>query len=316
MNNISAAPPGTAAAAGQFLVVLAGVTGAALIVALGLGLVYRPQALAGFREGRLAAAYRAAGCARGAISRRYGPATAAVVTVLAGLVIAVAVTYGAGMLTKAGPVIRLDRPLDRFVDSHRVAFVTSLMTIGTRLGSYLVVFTIAVVGGLIIGARSHRWLPLLVLVAAVPTEIWAQRAVALLVHGAKPAPALSVGPAGTFFSGGSARSLLICGLLAYFLGWLGSGRRLRAFLWTCVALATFCEGYSRLYLGRHFTVDILGGWLFGLLALAAFAFAAGALRPAPDHEPAAAGVPVPSPRPAVTGTPTLEEGPAGRSWQA
>jgi membrane-associated phospholipid phosphatase len=162
------------------------------------------------------------------------------------------------------------------------------------LGSYPVAYTIAVTSGLIVGLLLHRWLPLCALVAAVPTENFLQGHMTAFVHGTKPAQALAVGPPGGFFSGGSARTLIVCGLLAYFLGWLGLARRQRSLIWTLTALATLGEGYSRLYLGRHWAVDIVGGWVFGALVLASFVFAAEALRPSADPEPSA-----PAPKPAA-----------------
>lgn len=277
---------------GQTLVVLAGVAGAVLVVAIGAWRA-RPGRQSGDPSGALppggpiATGWTSLTRTRDTLARRVHPFAVAGLAVLAGLTLALIVTFAVGVATKLGAVVHLDRPLDHFVDRHRVAAVTRLMIAATLLGSYPVSYTIAVVGGLIAGVLSRHWLPLVVLVASVPTEILAQRFTAGLVQGTRPARTLAIGPPGAFFSGGSARILIVCGLLAYFLGWLGLARRQRVMLWTCVALATFIESYSRLYLGRHWAVDIVGGWVAGALLLAAFVFAAEIFRPAAGTEAAA-----------------------------
>ena len=99
--------------------------------------------------------------------------------------------------------------------------------------------------------------------AAVPAENLFQKLMKKLVHSGKPAQAVAIGPPGGYFSGGSARTLIACGLICCFLAWLGLERRQRILAWTIAAMAAYLEAYSRLYLGRHFVLDILGGWLAG-----------------------------------------------------
>jgi membrane-associated phospholipid phosphatase len=269
---------------GQLAVLLAGIAGVALIAAIGT-LLGRPSASASrpaYRAGgRSAIAVKSLTVMRNRIADRTHPLVAALVVLGAGIVLAVGITYAFGLLTKAGLIVHLDRPVDRFVDRNRIAAVSRLMLTGTLLGSYTVCYTVAIAGGVIVSVLSRRWLPLLALVVAVMTEIFLQQRVGTLVHGTKPAQTTAIGAPGGFFSGGSARTLFVYGLLTYFVaGWIGLQRRQRVLLWTLVALATFVEGYSRLYLGRHWAVDIAGGWLLGGLALASFMLAAGALRPA------------------------------------
>jgi len=270
---------------GQALVVMAGVVGVALIATIGMRMAGGPAASAASRGGHATAAVNPLARLRDTVARRSHPIVAAGVSLAAGLALAVIIICTVGLLTKVGVVVHLDRQLGRFVDAHRVAPMTRLMLSATLLGSYPVVYTIAIVGGLIVAVLSYRLLPLLALVAAVPTETLVQKFATRVVHGTKPAHALAIGSPGGFFSGGSARTLIVCGLLAYFLGWLGLARQQRALLWTCVALATFIEGYSRLYLGRHWAVDIVGGWVAGALILGTFVFSAEALRrgPGPGH---------------------------------
>jgi len=76
---------------------------------------------------------------------------------------------------------------------------------------------------------------------------------------------------GTYPSGGSERTVVFFGLIAYFLWREFSGRRVTA-IWAGAAVAAlaFNEGYSRIYLGMHWGTDVLSGWFYGILLLALF----------------------------------------------
>lgn len=288
MVNAIAMQPSASSRVGQLVVVLAGIAVVTLIVTVGARLARQPDAATVPRPaGRLAALVAPLSRLRDSLARRSHPAVAAVVVLAAGLAGTIVISYAVGEAAKLGVVVRLDRPLDHFVDGHRLAAMVHLMLNGTLLGSDQVVYTIAVVTGLIIWVLTRRWLPLIAAVAAVPTEIALQRLMKMLVHGTKPAQAVAIGPPGAYFSGGSARTLIACGLLAYFVGWIGLAHWQRVALWTSAVLATFVEGYSRLYLGRHWAVDIFGGWLVGAMVLATFIFAAQALRSTADAKVAA-----------------------------
>ncbi len=68
--------------------------------------------------------------------------------------------------------------------------------------------------------------------------------------------------------------MVFFGLIAYFLWREFSGRRVTA-IWAGAAVAAlaFDEGYSRFYLGMHWTTDVLSGWFYGILLLALFVLA-------------------------------------------
>jgi len=84
------------------------------------------------------------------------------------------------------------------------------------------------------------------------------------------------------------------GLIAYFLWREFSGRRVTA-IWAGAAVAAlaFNEGYSRVYLGMHWTTDVLSGWFYGILLLALFVLATRlVMGPARTPEEIVAGDPV------------------------
>ena len=203
----------------------------------------------------------------------------AVAVGLVGLALSFGVAYLFGLFTHLGFVVHVDRPFDLFFDRHRWNAMVKVMDNVTLLGSYTVDFSIAGAAGLLLCLLSRRLLPIPVLLAALPVEVYMQKAMTSILHGPEPSRALSIGPPGGYFSGGSARAALVCGLVAYFVGWVTSDRLTRRVMWSAAVLAVFLEGVSRLYLGRHFAVDIVGGWLFGGLALASAIIALERLQP-------------------------------------
>jgi membrane-associated phospholipid phosphatase len=209
---------------------------------------------------------------------------ASALVLVAGLGLVVLVVWGLGVLAQSGPVTAVDRPLYDWFVSHRAGWATTLMNRFTGAGSYTATATVSVVAGVGLALWRRQPLPLLLL-ATVPVEKYLQQWTSSLVHAPKPPAALSIGPAGAFPSGGSARVVLVGGMVAWMLARYWGGGRVAATAWTVVALAAFAEGWSRLYLGRHWVADILGGWLFGAMLLAVL-LAAATMLPLAARRPA------------------------------
>jgi membrane-associated phospholipid phosphatase len=189
------------------------------------------------------------------------------------------VTWGIGALTKTGPVVRLDRPVYDWFVEHRAAWLTAPVEWFTGIGSYTATGVISAVCGIALALRRRTVLPL-VLLLTVPLEKYLQLWSGTLVHAPRPPAASSIGPVGGFPSGGSARVVLVCGMAVWLLAEQRSSRRLVVAAWTVTALLAFAEGWSRMYLGRHWVVDVLGGWLFGALIMVVL-LAAATLLPLP-----------------------------------
>jgi PAP2 superfamily len=189
------------------------------------------------------------------------------------------VTWGIGVLTKTAPVVRLDRPVYDWFVEHRAAWLTAPVEWFTGIGSYTATGVISAVCGIALALRRRTVLPL-VLLLTVPLEKYLQLWSGTLVHAPRPPAASSIGPVGGFPSGGSARVVLVCGMAVWLLAEQRSSRRLVVAAWTVTALLAFAEGWSRMYLGRHWVVDVLGGWLFGALIMVVL-LAAATLLPLP-----------------------------------
>jgi len=120
--------------------------------------------------------------------------------------------------------------------------------------------------------RHRRGLPILapavLIITAYEIEHQLQHTLKLLAARTGPVPA----GLGSFPSGGVARLICIYGLILYLVlrrlnltrsKWAVAG-------WTILAAATYTESYSRLYLGKHWISDIVGGLVFGVLLLMVF----------------------------------------------
>jgi len=128
--------------------------------------------------------------------------------------------------------------------------------------------------------------PAVLILTAYEIEHQLQHTLKLLAARTGPVPA----GLGAFPSGGCARLISVYGLIIYLvLRRLGKTRSKIAILaWTLLAAATFTEAYSRLYLGKHWISDIVGGLALGVVLLAVFIAATKMLdRPGRDVEEAA-----------------------------
>ena len=129
--------------------------------------------------------------------------------------------------------------------------------------------------------------PAVLILAAYEIEHQLQHILKLLAHRTGPTPA----GVGAFPSGGCARIISVYGLILYLvLRRLGKTRGKTAIIaWTLLAAASFTEAYSRLYLGKHWISDIVGGVVFGILLLFVL-IAAAQMLDRPDRDPEVAEV--------------------------
>jgi undecaprenyl-diphosphatase len=82
-----------------------------------------------------------------------------------------------------------------------------------------------------------------------------------------PPKETSTGPPGDYPSGGAARTVITFGLLAHLLTQRWDSNAERRVIWSVVLLLVLAQGASRVYLGRHWPEDVVGGWLLGGLIL-------------------------------------------------
>jgi membrane-associated phospholipid phosphatase len=170
-------------------------------------------------------------------------------------------------LLQGDSVTQPSRRLYEYCREHRSAALIRRLDSVTALGDYSVIgsFSVLVGGILAYERRNSAALPLLA--GGLVSEIYLQKALKRLVKGTLPPQESSIGPPGDFPSGGAARTVITFGLLAHMLTQRWNSPAERRVIWSVVTMLVAAQGGSRLYLGRHWPEDIVGGWLFGWLVL-------------------------------------------------
>jgi len=189
---------------------------------------------------------------------------------------------------KQGPVI--DDPIYQWTVDHQVKWWAAVMEKLTKLGNSQPSWGAAGAAGIALAAAwpQRKWVPPAALGAAFVVERFVT--VSLRRKFGRLGPPSS--PLGTYPSGGVDRVVYLYGLIAYLLWREFSGSpQGKALAIGAVAALSFNEAYSREYLVKHWTSDILSGLGYGAILLvpsiaAVRVFAGPAVRSAP---PAACG---------------------------
>lgn len=178
------------------------------------------------------------------------------------------VSWGLGKLVQSDSVTRPSRRLYEYCQEHRSASVSRrLNQVVTTIGDYSVIGPVSALVGGMLAYERRKWAPLPLLAAGVLSEVYLQKALQSLVNGTLPPVECSIGPPGKYPSGGAARTVITFGLLAHMLTQRWDNPAERRVIWSIVATLVVAQGSSRLYLGRHWPEDVLGGWVFGWLVL-------------------------------------------------
>lgn len=173
-------------------------------------------------------------------------------------------------VTDGDGVARLDHPVARFVAAHRTASLTTVMKAVTVVGGPAGMAILALAIGLLLAVALRSWTPLAVLAVTAAGSIGLTVVFKAVLGRARPPLAQAVIPADGFGfpSGHAAAAAAVCGVAA----WLCSARMRswweRIALWAVAAIVVALVGISRVYLGVHWTSDVLGGWAFGILWMA------------------------------------------------
>jgi membrane-associated phospholipid phosphatase len=283
-----------------------------LIWPVGLAVIFGVAALlarrahaapAGPRLGRLPGlGYRALGDADASSTIRGAVRQALIflgVIVVGGAVIFGIMALLGQLVLHGGP--SMDKPIYNWIGVHRIhtwkGLMNSLTKIGNTWSTRMAVVAAAVC--LAVTWRRFKWLPALAFLALSLLQRYLTHGIHVVAHRVGPPGFLH----GTFPSGGSERAVVFFGLIAYFLWREFSGRRETA-IWAgaAVAAVAFNEGYSRIYLGMHWTTDVLSGWFYGILLLALFILATRMIMgPARTPDEVAVGGPVTAYRAASNG---------------
>ena len=260
------------------LLVLAG--GLVVVVASGLRWIAahrRDIAATGWREAGRLGLGRLLSRVRGQAAQvryRLRPAWVFGLTAGAGLVVICLAAAGSGevmeQVTAGDGVALVDHPVAAFVVAHRSGGLTALMRVVSTAGGPLIVTIVTAAAGLLAGAVRRSWGPVLVAgVTLAGTGILTVVLKAVLGRQRPPLhDALAAADGYAFPSGHAATAAAAFGVLAFLVA---TGLRrwaARIAVWAAAAMLTVLVGVSRVYLGVHWTTDVLGGWAYGVLWLA------------------------------------------------
>lgn len=188
-----------------------------------------------------------------------------VVVAVVGPIASALFLWAFGELTLLGPVERIDHPILEFVAEWRVAWATDVMTAVTRIGSYEFTVGLGAVAGLWLLVVRRWWLvPVLFAAAWLEVLVVQNLLQDSWVIGTRPPDSLAIGPAGPYPSGGAARITVVAVLAAALLT-RAYGSRVGRWSWAAAAGLVVLEVVSRIYLARHWVIDIVGGVLMGAL---------------------------------------------------
>jgi membrane-associated phospholipid phosphatase len=228
----------------------------------------RGQANQHIRKGRCAAVGGSLGYRYLVLKASTSRSGRVVRTLATGGAVTLLTCWGVGKLMQSATVIRPSRRMYDYLREHRApAMSRRLEQTVTTMGDYAVIAPFSALVGGIVAYERRDWTPLPLLAGGVMSEVYLQKVLKRLVKGTKPPQEYSVGPPGDFPSGGAARTVITFGLLAHLLAQRWDSPAERRVIWSIAAALVAAQGGSRLYLGRHWPEDVVGGWLFGWLIL-------------------------------------------------
>jgi membrane-associated phospholipid phosphatase len=154
----------------------------------------------------------------------------------------------------------------RWVSGHQTHTLTQVMHVLTQFGNTLEMRITAVVVALILAALKPRfaWVVVLAIASVMALQFELAQILGLAIHRGHPL----VGR-GTYPSGGVSRLIALPGVVLLLASrlWHPVDSRVMRVGWAGVALLGWTELYSRVYLGKHFVSDAVGGAIFGFMLI-------------------------------------------------
>jgi membrane-associated phospholipid phosphatase len=167
-----------------------------------------------------------------------------------------------------GLLLRLDLPVQRAVEGHRVGWVTSAMKIVTWLGASPVGWALVGVVALWVFLKGRPRVAF-VLAIAFGLSVAVKFPLKALIDRSRPSLAPLVHASGAAFPSGHAlTAFVVFGLLPLVLLPTGPSRIVA---WLGSALIVLAVGFSRIYLGEHWLTDVIGSYLLGTVFVLAVA---------------------------------------------
>ncbi len=166
------------------------------------------------------------------------------------------------------PLVLVDRWVLAHVLYFRTPFVTSVMIFITRLGGPAVIAAVSIIvtAVLLIKRKFYQFAGYIAAMAGSSLLVLVLKEA---VHRARPISGASLvwAPGWSFPSSHAMMSMVMYGMVAYFIIRDMKSWRSRVFISTAFAFLVFLIGMSRIYLQVHYLSDILAGFTGGLFWL-------------------------------------------------
>jgi membrane-associated phospholipid phosphatase len=202
------------------------------------------------------------------------PALVFAALMLAGLAVAAMLSIGCGLLVTrvlepAWGIGAADERVNTWLAAHRTGTLTDASLVGSIVAGG-VVLPIVVGSIALVCAMLRKWRIAAFTVFALGVESASYRLTTLVVHSHRPRVARleSLPVNASYPSGHTAASIAVYGGLALLITSRVRRPAVRAFVWTvAVGLVTFVA-LSRMYRGMHHPLDVAGGIVLGVVAIA------------------------------------------------
>jgi undecaprenyl-diphosphatase len=174
-------------------------------------------------------------------------------------------------VTAGDGVAVLDHPVASFVAAHRSGALTTVMRAVSSAGGPLILAAVTVVAGVLLTVLRRSRGPVLLAGATVAGIAVLTITLKEAVGRSRPPldDALAAAEGHAFPSAhAAAAAAAVFGVLAYLFAARLRSWSIRVAVWAGAAMLTALVGISRIYLGVHWTTDVIGGWAFGVLWLA------------------------------------------------
>lgn len=179
-------------------------------------------------------------------------------------VIAVSVGALADQVAEGDGLTSFDRPVWQWFVDHRTGFLTGLAKTVTTVGSTLSMGVLAGIAVIVLWVRGRRPDAVVIAVVALGAGLLVRVGKTIVGRVRPPVAERLVDETNQSFpSGHSLASMAILGVLVIVLVRLIPSPGGRIAVRTVAVLFIALIGLSRLYLGVHWSTDVLGGWLTG-----------------------------------------------------
>jgi undecaprenyl-diphosphatase len=170
-----------------------------------------------------------------------------------------------------GSFVKVDMEIMNLVSNLRNIQIAKFFLFFTYLGNTQIIVSLVIIVLVILGLSGKWRIAKLSLVSVISGEVL-YYFIKLLIQRDRPDVSFSLISSGgySFPSGHATCSIIFYGILGFLLWRLFRKRWQKILITLLVVVIVFMIGFSRIYLGVHWTSDVLAGWSLGLIVLLLF----------------------------------------------